>query len=85
MELVGMGFGMQLKLYEDKGALCFESTRFFCQMGKIRIPIPDLITPGKTVVAQRALDDEHFEFSLHVTHQWLGKVFEQIGTFKEGA
>lgn len=80
-----MGFGMQLKLYEQVGALCFESAGFFWQIGMITIPIPDLLTPGKTTVTQKALDDDNFEFTLHVTHRWLGNVFEQVGIFKEGS
>lgn len=83
IEVVGAGFAMNLKIYEDQGAMGFISTRFFCKIGAWRIPIPSLLTPGKTVVEQRVLDNGHFQFSLHVTHPWLGQVFAQQGCFKQ--
>lgn len=83
IEVVGCGFGMQLRLFEQRGALYFESTRFFWQLGRLRIPLPDWLTPGKTRVCQRALDNLRFEFSLTVTHRWLGPVFRQRGIFRD--
>lgn len=83
IELVGFGFGMQLKLYESEAALYFESTRFFCQIGKVRILLPDWLTPGKTIVVQRALDHSTFQFSLDVRHSLLGQVFYQVGKFSD--
>lgn len=83
VEVVGCGFGMHLKIFERERALVFESRRFFWQSGGLRIPIPSLLTPGKTVVRQRALDDGSFEFSLDVRHPLLGQVFYQIGNFIE--
>lgn len=83
VELVGFGFGMHLKLYEKYGALCFESTNFFWQAGDFRISIPDVLTPGRTVVIQKALDDKIFQFSLDVRHKFLGRVFYQVGTFQQ--
>lgn len=83
VELVGFGFGMQLKLYERDSALYFESTRFFCQFANTRIPIPDWLTPGKTIVVQQAIDDTWFRFSLDVRHKFLGQVFYQQGEFRQ--
>ncbi len=83
VEMVGFGFGMQLKVYEKQTALCFESTQFFWQLGQMRINLPDCLSPGKTLVCQKALKNEKFEFSLSVTHCWLGKLFEQVGIFEK--
>lgn len=83
VEVVGCGFGMQLALREQEGALVFESTRFFLQVGKFRFSIPNLLTPGRTTVMQKALDSERFQFSLDVVHPLLGRVFYQLGTFQQ--
>lgn len=83
VEVVGCGFGMQLTLREQEGALLFESSRFFLQLGKFRVSIPDLLTPGTTTVMQKALDSERFQFSLDVVHPLLGRVFYQLGTFQQ--
>ena len=73
MEVVGCGFGMWLKIAEERGAIVFTSTGFFWQMGERRFVIPDWLSPGKTVVKQRALDEERFEFSLRVRHPISGR------------
>jgi len=82
VEMVGCGFGMELNAFEKESAIYFESTRFFWQMGKFKIIIPDLLSPGKTVVSQKALNDKQFRFRLDVTHALLGKVFKQVGIFE---
>jgi len=83
VEMVGFGFGMELDVYEKNGSIVFESSRFFWQIGKLRITIPDLLSPGKTVVSQQALNSQKFQFKLDVTHPILGKVFKQVGIFEE--
>ena len=82
VELVGAGFGMKLEVSERGGALCFESTEFFWQYKNFKLTIPDVLSPGKTLVSQKALANGQFEFSLQVEHLWLGRVFEQVGVFK---
>ncbi len=82
VEIVGYGFGMALNVYEKQGALFFESTQFFLKLGKLKINIPDILSPGKTIVSQKALNESQFQFSLDVTHSWLGKIFKQIGVFE---
>lgn len=83
IEVVGSGFGMNLKLYEKNQALVFESTQFFIQIGKFRLRLPDLLSPGKTTVTQTALPNHKFRFSLVVRHKLLGLVYFQSGTFAE--
>lgn len=82
VELVGCGFGMQLAVYEQQRAIVFESTRFFWECGRLRLRIPNLLTPGRTIVKQKALADGAFRFSLDVDHRLLGKVFRQVGVFE---
>ncbi len=82
VEMVGYGFGMELDVYEQSHAIVFESSRFFWKIGNFQLTIPDWLSPGKTIVSQRALDKHRFEFRLDVTHRFLGKVFKQIGVFE---
>ena len=44
--------------------------------------IPNWMTPGKTIVRQKAINNEEFEFRLDVLHPILGQVYRQIGVFK---
>ena len=82
VEVVGFGFGMALKVYEKDRTLFFESENFFWELGNLKLRIPDWLTPGKTIVSQKAIDDELFEFKLEVRHSVLGRVFYQVGVFK---
>jgi len=83
IEVIGSGFGMYLDVYEKNSALYFESTRYFLQLGRSKIPIPALLTPGKTIVSQSVMSDGRFEFRLNVVHPVLGRVFKQYGYFQE--
>ena len=83
IEVIGSGFGMYLDLYEKHSAIVFESTEYFLQVFGVKLPIPHLLTPGKTRVSQRALESGEFEFSLDVNHPLLGLVFKQSGRFRE--
>jgi len=83
IELVGFGFGMYLKLSEKNGALHFESKGFFWSFGKLKISIPDFLSPGKTTVSQSAERNNRFKFTLDVEHKFFGKLFQQVGYFTE--
>lgn len=83
VEMVGFGLGMKLDVSQEGGAIFFESDYFFFQIGNKKVKIPSLMTPGKTVVSQRALTGKEFEFCLKVTHPLLGCVYEQVGVFSE--
>ncbi len=83
VELVGRGFGMTLQVTEEEGAICFESTQFFCRLMGRTLHLPDCLSPGCTSVKQRALEGGGFEFSLRVCHPIFGETFYQVGTFKE--
>ena len=85
VEMVGFSFGMELDVYEKAGAIVFESKQFFWQVRNRKVRLPDWLTPGKTLVTQRAINDEEFEFRLDVRHPVLGKVFRQVGVFKAEA
>ena len=83
VEMVGYGLGMKLDVSQKDGAIFFESDYFFLQIGDRRIKIPNILTPGKTVVSQSAISDQAFEFSLKVTHSVFGVTYRQVGVFSE--
>ncbi len=82
-ELVGGGFGMLLKLSEENGAMKFESENFFLRLFGRKITIPNIFTPGKTIVKQTACENNTFEFCLSVTHPVFGLTYYQVGIFEE--
>ncbi|MFT6908055.1 MAG: hypothetical protein ACJAS1_004743 [Oleiphilaceae bacterium] len=81
IELVGFGFGMHLKVFEQNNSIVFKSTRFFWQIGSLKITIPRFLTPGTTTVKQQALDGGSFRFSLDVIHPIFKQVYYQTGVF----
>lgn len=83
MECVGGGFGMFLDIYAHEGALHFKSTRFFWKFLKFYIPLPHLITPGRTHVIHKDLGQGKFLFTISMDHPILGQTFFQTGTFHD--
>jgi len=81
-EMFGCGFGMRLDVYEKEGAIQFESKNFFWKFKNVTLNIPQWLSPGKTIVSQKALDDNRFEFRLDTTHALFGKIFHQVGVFQ---
>ena len=80
------GIGMGLRVFEQGGALNFASQNYFIAWGKLRLPIPVWLTPGRTLVEH--IDESHidgrkgkFRFRLTMTHPWFGKTIEQDGLF----
>ena len=81
LECIGGGIGMRLRLFEQSGALHFLSTAYFCQLGVFRIPIPVILTPGRTHVIHSDLGSGWFRFTMTITHPFLGTTFHQDGAF----
>ena len=81
MECVGGGFGMLLRVTETAGGITFTSTGYFWRLGRWRVPLPSLLTPGTTTVHQQDLGGGQFRFTLEVLHPLLGEMFYQNGVF----
>ena len=79
------GLGMVLDVSVQDGALVFTSRAFFISLGRWRVPIPNLFTPGKCRVEHRDLGDGCFRFFLTMTHPLFGTTFVQDGLFSDGA
>jgi hypothetical protein len=83
LEYVGMGLGMKLVLDVRDGNLHFTSDGYFWQIGPWRIPLPGLLTPGKTYLCHRNESREHFSIRIEIRHAWFGTSFTQAGVFRE--
>jgi hypothetical protein len=75
------GLGMHLRVTEQDGGLHFQSLGHFLQLGRMRIPIPDLLTPGMLQVEHRDEGCRRFRFRLTVRHSFWGVTFFQDGIF----
>jgi hypothetical protein len=79
------GLSMALAVFEEDGALVFESRRFSLILGRVRIPLPALLTPGTCRVTHTDLGDGLFRFDLDMVHPLWGHTFHQSGVFADPA
>jgi Domain of unknown function (DUF4166) len=77
------GLAMALDVFEEGGALVFESRRFALMLGKFRLPVPALFTPGTCRVTHTDLGDGLFRFDLDMVHPLWGHTFHQSGVFAD--
>lgn len=77
------GLSMSLDVLEEDGALVFRSRRFLWVLGRLRIPVPALLTPGTCRVAHTDLGAGQFRFTLSMVHPWWGETFHQSGVFTD--
>ena len=83
LERTDGGLAMSLEVLEEDGALVFRSRRFWWVLGRLRIPVPTLLTPGTCRVAHTDLGAGQFRFTLSMVHPWWGETFHQSGVFTD--
>ncbi len=83
MEVVAGGLGMYLRLFEREGALFFESRGYFWEVLGRRLPLPGLLTPGRTLVSHAEAGGGSFRFTLEMRHPVFGETVFQTGLFRE--
>ena len=81
LERTDGGLSMALDVFEERGALVFESRRFTLMLGRLRLPVPALLTPGTCRVTHTDLGDGLFRFDLDMVHPLWGHTFHQSGVF----
>jgi len=83
LEYVGMGLGMKLELSVVKGNLHFTSAGYFWDVFGFRLPLPGILTPGRTFLSHQ--NDRPFQFNIRIEiiHCLFGTTFVQAGTFHE--
>lgn len=77
------GLSMELDVFEEAGALVFQSRRYFLAWGAVRLPIPTLLTPGVCRVEHHDRGVGQFLFTLSMVHPWWGTTFHQSGLFAD--
>jgi hypothetical protein len=74
---------MALDVFEEAGALVFQSRRFWLVVGRLRLPVPAWLSPGTCRVVHTDLGGGLFEFSLDMRHPVWGPTFHQSGVFAD--
>ena len=83
LEYVGMGLGMKLVLHVQEGNLYFTSDGYFWEILGFRIPLPGILTPGKTFLCHRNDNPSQFNIRIEIKHCLFGTTFTQVGVFHE--
>lgn len=83
LECASRGFAMRLRLFERDGAIHFASTGYCLELGRWRLPIPGLLTPGAAHVVHSDEGDGWFRFTMSFHHRWFGETYFQQGLFHE--
>ena len=83
LEYVGFGLGMKLKLHVVDGNLHFTSDGYFWDLLGWRIPLPGVLTPGKTYLRHCNEAPNRFNIRIEIRHVLFGTTFVQAGVFQE--
>jgi Domain of unknown function (DUF4166) len=83
LECASRGFAMRLRLFERDGALHFASTGYCIDIGRWRLPIPHLLTPGTAHVVHSDEGDGWFRFAMVFRHRLFGETYFQEGRFRQ--
>ena len=84
-EYVGFGISMALRLRVEHGALLFESAGYFLSFGRLRLPLPEWLTPGALTAAHIDLGGGTFRVSLSVVHPRWGNLVRQSAVFQQAS
>lgn len=77
------GLSMSLDVFEEAGVLVFQSRSFWLVWGRLRLPVPALLTPGTCRVVHTDLGAGLFRFTLSMVHPLWGETFHQSGVFAD--
>jgi hypothetical protein len=83
LEYVGLGLGMKLRLHVAEGNLHFTSDGYFWDILGWRIPLPGVLTPGKTYLRHCNEAANRFNIRIEIRHAWFGTTFVQAGVFQQ--
>ena len=84
-EYVGYGVSMALRISVVNEALLFRSVGYAIQIGPLRLPLAEWLTPGDLTVTHRDLGGGEFRFTLEVIHPRFGMLIRQSAVFRETA
>lgn len=83
LECAGRGVAMRLRLFERDGAIHFASTGYCIEVGRRRLPIPHLLTPGDAHVVHSDEGNGWFRFTMSFRHRLFGETYFQEGLFHQ--
>jgi hypothetical protein len=83
LECARRGFAMRLRLSERDAALHFESTGYAIEIGRWRVPVPLLLSPGVAHVVHSDEGGGWFRFAMSFRHPLFGETFFQDGLFRQ--
>lgn len=84
-EYVGFGVSMALRACVADDALVFHSAEYSLRIGRLRLPLPEWLTPGALTVSHADLGGGEFRFTLEITHLRFGRLLRQSAKFREAA
>lgn len=84
-EYVGFGISMALKVSVGHDALVFSSAGYAVRLGRLRLRLPDWLTPGELTVTHTDLGCGLFRFTLEIVHPRFGRLLRQSAVFREAA
>lgn len=82
IEFVGFGFGLYLKLTVENNTLVYRSNGHLWQLGRIRLPIPDVLFLGHATIIETAISENQFVLDFRINHPLLGETYSYNGIFK---
>jgi Domain of unknown function (DUF4166) len=82
-EYIGFGVSMALRISVAQEALVFRSVGYCLQLGRLRLPLPEWLTPGDRTVTHRDLGYGAFRFTLEIIHPRFGTLIRQSAVFRE--
>ncbi|HEY4079821.1 MAG TPA: DUF4166 domain-containing protein [Burkholderiaceae bacterium] len=83
LERTAGGLAMALDVFEDEGALVFQSRHYAWCLGRVYLRLPQWLSPGVCRVEHRDLGAGTFRFTLAMTHPLWGETFHQTGVFHD--
>jgi hypothetical protein len=84
-EYVGCGISMALRISVEHEALVFRSVGYSLRFGRLRLPLPEWLTPGDITVTHSDLGGGTFRFTLDVVHPRFGMLVRQSAVFVEAS
>ncbi len=82
-EYLGYGLSVALRLSVERGALCFRSAFYQLHLGRKRLRLPDILSPGSLKVVHEETKPGEFIFSLRLRHNWFGELVYQEGVYRD--
>ena len=83
LERTSGGLAMALDVFEDQGALVFQSRHYAWCFGRVYLRLPQFLSPGVCRVEHRDLGAGRFRFTLAMSHPLWGETFHQTGVFTD--